>query len=157
MTREEVMAMEAGADLDDQVHVRVMGGCLHDAGFEHDPDGSHPMEGLLYVCKRGCGYSQHLGFGVNAIILWPRPEYSTDIAKAWTVVEKLKARGRALVVNDGTNHHPPTYEVQAGLDENGPWTFCAFEMPDGAWLSARAETAPLAICRAALLATLEAE
>lgn len=91
---------------------------------------------------------------VDSIQGW-RP--STEIASAWKVVEALRAQRRDLVLNDGT-YQPITYEVQAGYDAHGPWTFCCFALDGGIdSRSARAMTAPLAICRAALLTTLSEE
>lgn len=156
MKREEIHVMEAGEDLDDLVHVHVMGGCLHDEGFEGDSS-VHHEEGPFYRCKKGCGYGQIVGIGIRAVLLWPRPKYSTEIARAWEVVEALRARRQDLVLNDGS-YQPITYEIQAGLDAHGPWTFCCFALEGGINArSARAATAPLAICRAALLTTLSEE
>ena len=69
------------------------------------------------------------------------PEYTTDIAAAWDVVDKL---------NLLTNH------VLIGCDEDKLWQI--FDLKYGELVQASildAETAPLAICRAGLLVTLE--
>lgn len=66
------------------------------------------------------------------------PEFSTDIAAAWQVVEKLNA--------DGWGHRHSVYSPAA---ERPGW---AWEFAIGAKsFEGTAETAPLAICRAALL------
>ena len=63
----------------------------------------------------------------------PISEYSADIAAAWDVVEKMTDRGFLIRLTvDGKNEF-----------------WCAFKF------SATAKTAPLAICRAALLAVME--
>ena len=64
--------------------------------------------------------------------------YSTDIAAAWEVVEKMVSDGRVFIVKgDG---------VRTG-DHNPKWTVLVANMP-----RVDANTAPIAICRAALAA-----
>ncbi len=79
---------------------------------------------------------------------WPKgyddardiPPYSTDINAAWKVVEKLREDGLYLTMNaDAFSAGYPQFNPGSG------W-WCSFKY------SALAETAPLAICRAALLA-----
>ncbi len=77
------------------------------------------------------------------------PHYSTDIAAAWEVVEKFAHNHRNnLAVEMGFSHF--------GLVAypGGEW-FCSLGLNDGVTHSAKAETAPLAICRASLIAVLE--
>jgi hypothetical protein len=59
------------------------------------------------------------------------PPYSTDMSAAWEVVEKMRER-----------------EGYAGVESNHD----LWEASMGPWYVATAETAPLAICRAALAA-----
>ena len=76
------------------------------------------------------------------------PAYSTDIAAAWQVIEHMKERGLTVwfVSKEFAWQEAPHWE--AGL---------TVEPCDSGWLPqiqalASAETAPLAICRAALMA-----
>jgi len=66
------------------------------------------------------------------------PMYSTSIAAAWEVVEKLLSGGRSIVMTCGIDSLP-TFFVRIGDD---PGEFVA------------ENTAPLAICRAALKAVM---
>lgn len=66
----------------------------------------------------------------------PCPHYSTSIADAWQVVEKMKELGA---------------EINIGFYEK--WD-CEFDYPIGCNWRAVAETAPEAICKAALIAIL---
>ncbi len=65
--------------------------------------------------------------------------YSTDIAHAWTVLEKLRAFGWP---NVGTEQTPPFKWCCALILNHFPWRV----------ISEIADSAPLAICRAALRA-----
>lgn len=65
---------------------------------------------------------------------WPAP-YSTDIAAAWEVVERLAKTHRVL--------------VSGGIKL--PWQCDVMPHPFATPTFAEAETAPLAICRVALL------
>lgn len=71
--------------------------------------------------------------------------YSTDIAAAWTVVDHMRARAlvdRALRLESaGVGYIAAFYSHEHPLNRVGAF--------------AHGETAPLAICRAALLTTLE--
>lgn len=68
------------------------------------------------------------------------PRYSADIRLAWLVVEKVVADGMTVILNR--------------LDGNDHWTFCIGEgdAVNGEIAEAEGETAPQAICRAAILA-----
>ena len=73
------------------------------------------------------------------------PRYSTDIASAWLVVEKMRGRGWSIrLVDDVQPGH--AYIVEFWQDA-GPHTA----------LDARESSAPLAICKAALSAVSVAE
>jgi hypothetical protein len=67
------------------------------------------------------------------------PEYSTDIAAAWLVVERMRADGWW-----------PEVKYLVDWDNAAKW-YAACHRPPHQW-SATAATAPLAICRAALAA-----
>jgi len=101
MTREEILKMEAGTDLDKTITHKV----ISDDGFWH---------------------------GVKP--------YSTDIAAAWEVVEKMRSISEFSFVW----HRRPMAIFDKVNEEDKDL---------GDWVGA--ETAPLAICRAALLATLD--
>lgn len=85
------------------------------------------------------------GYGGAWITLAPprHPPYSTDIAAAWRVVGRLAGEYADVAVyalSDGT------YDCRIGeRNPGGDW--------GGDEVHADAETAPLAICRAALIAT----
>lgn len=74
------------------------------------------------------------------------PAYSTDIAAAWQVVERLTARGHSLGIKheplSQIAHLPPSPD-----DRVVPWK-CWFNNASSQWV----ETAPHAICLAALAA-----
>lgn len=80
---------------------------------------------------------------------WPKayddaldvPKYSTEISVAWQVVEKMKADGFPLRMNIDAE--------TAGYPGNNGVVWCAFKY------SAFGNTAPLAICRAALMTTAD--
>lgn len=71
------------------------------------------------------------------------PHYSTDNNAAWEVVEKLRGRGIAVTVSTlGTmNHQACAYTIWHEVSSATTW----------------AESAPLAICKAALKAVQEQE
>jgi hypothetical protein len=71
------------------------------------------------------------------------PHYSTDIAAAWQVVERMRDQG-------WTSHY-----TDLSLDSREPWHswhFTGTTPPNGPTLSAQASTVPHAICLAALRA-----
>jgi hypothetical protein len=165
LTKEAVLAMEAGAELDALVAERVMGWkrggandhtrpahrpskdfpgtVLGDFGGKgpHDYLESPGPAGRIYFC--GCPSSADL------------PAYSTSIADAWEVVEKLRI---AVAFLKHYNYETRTYEsawwakplIADGEEEGHTDSEIWFEEGD----EASAATAPLAIARAALLTTL---
>jgi hypothetical protein len=130
MTRDEIFAEPAGPRLDAWVAEKVMG-CL-----VHEEQG---LGRIRYCC--GCGYKRDRGEYPHGSDGYDGsrserdlPDYSTDIAAAWQVVEKFKQSGSFIQL------------------------WCGCSGPDAVW-SARihswivtADTVPLAICQAALLA-----
>lgn len=72
----------------------------------------------------------------------PVPKYSLDIASAWVAVENLGRRYMEVTVDTGSKS--PNCHVRVWKTMFPKWEQCA-----------AARTAPLAICRAALLAVLE--
>jgi O-glycosyl hydrolase len=112
-TRDEILNMPAGREMDELVATRVMGWDVH-------PHATH--------------YIRNDGKNVYFVICGEF-EPSSDIAAAWQVVEKM---------TDGET--PNDCEIHTTVRG---WR-CDFYRG-----SATAETAPLAICRAALIAALE--
>jgi len=128
MTKEEILAMEAGRELDALVDKGIFSGngCVHDL-YWVDPD--------EYVCSK-C----HKQF------VSPEPwAYSTDIAATWQAVDKMReelfsTRRRFLKALQ--------YLTVTRIEGTGETGMIAW--PDVFWL-----ITPEAICRAALLAKLE--
>lgn len=73
----------------------------------------------------------------------PVPRFSTDIAAAWEVVEKLKRLGYKIGIDSSPNDKSACVVME---DDNGDWISIAVET---------AETLPHAICRAALKAMIK--
>ena len=116
LTREEILALPAGAALDALVAEKVM-------GLEYGPD---YVEGLGPVE----GWADADGNGVDL------PAYSTDIAAAWQVVEKVGGYYALYWMAPGS--YGGRYGIQIHDDAS----------------HVTADAAPHAICLAALLATL---
>ena len=149
MTRDEILAMEAGRELDALV-AEAMGWIWlrfkpahdEDAEFVRKPYGPDTWEASLEH-KRANG-DEPLAH------LWDcdLPHYSTDIAAAWEVVEYMGPIPFSLRFQPADAWRTGDGEVYC----HAHWT-CWFE--GSVW--AEAPTAPLAICRAALLAAMEME
>ena len=69
--------------------------------------------------------------------------YSTNIAAAWQVVEKMSKEEMLDFAIRICNYETIRYEVSWQIEDGEDWKFCM------------ADTAPLAVCRAALIATME--
>ncbi len=124
MTDEEIDQMEAGPEMDALVAEFMIG--WRRAPSEDDPAG-------------WCWVTEHGRTRGSATALMPT--YSTNIAAAWQVVEKLKERFSSVLVE--TN--PRQYYVDIVTDKGTPSYYRTVA-------DAEADTAPLAICRAALKA-----
>ena len=119
--------MPAGRELDALVAEKVMGFCLcpYDPKWMRADTGSGIwIDGDTWRC------TDH---GKPAFTPWR--SYSTDIAAAWEVVEKMRE----------------DYEPRIELWDEG-WEVTILTGTDRGSASGRALTAPLAICRAALKA-----
>ena len=137
MTYDEIMALEAGRELDALVAEKVM-------GWKWDKGNS--LQHLLLGPDGAIGaVIFHDGIADDDGIVQPLdcPHYSTDIAAAWEVVEKLRR------ANDG--------EYLFTINDAGMW-YAKFldEHGEPVSRSGFCDTAPLAICRAGLLAVMEA-
>jgi hypothetical protein len=106
MTRDEILAMPAGKDIDDLVDEFVFG--------KPTPKDNNT---ILYIRNS--------------------KSYSTDISAAWEVVNAMEK-------------YSCDFAIKKGVDA---WSAI---VGGGAWIC-DAETAPLAICQAALLAVMEDE
>jgi len=149
LTRDAILALPAGPELDALVAERVLGipperwlSVCREQGhrtddYEYDPsDGDE--SGWCYMC----------GVSVCEAQKCP-PRYSTDIAAAWVVVEHLRER----------------WSLWVGPQSIGELWACEYTRSDQRQLFAfpgesdgpfvTAETAPLALCRAALLTPQE--
>ena len=136
MTRDEILAMEAGRELDALVAEKVMGFAIM-------------RENDMPVMRNSFYDPRLIGIGGQRL---PPPLFSADIAPAWGVVEQLVGEDRA---GPGL-YFQMTHDWNEGY---GTWaTFDWKGVTDTHPLyTARADTAPLAICRAALLAVMEAD
>jgi len=139
MNRDAILNMPAGREMDALIAERVMG----------QIDFSHPdivyLEGATEDGQDGWSgyYCPRCGAGETAAV----PEvkctrhYSTDIAAAFAILDKL--------LSAGLNWQVSTADM-AGLQERYYCTITDFRAFRN--YGAFADTAPLAICRAALLA-----
>lgn len=137
MTKEEVLAMEAGRELDLLVAEEIFG---IEVEWDYSPlDLNHVLPKLPFRKGESRVAIDPSAHGVENTIC----KYSTDIAAVWPVVEKLSP----LIVQIA--HYPSRSSHTAWVieDRNGSFTVAEVE----------AKTAPEAICKAALLAKLEVE
>jgi hypothetical protein len=144
LTKEQIEKMEAGREMDALIAEKVLG--LSDWHIRHsDEDG----DGNLYFCE----------------IKDELPHYSTDIAAAWQVIEKIKSKQKCLFTiqrgvlafaGEPKDRNPEDYHWwEVGWMNQVVYTdwgqlVHAYRFD----LSVQAETLPLAICRCALLTTL---
>jgi len=132
MTREEILKLEPGSELDRLVAEKVM-------GWKQGPDFWVSYEGIIHL-SAGEVSPGHI---VYREAPWSP---SSDIAEAWSVVEKLVNLGWLVNLlspwkGNATQH----------------WTCYAERQGKSGWekLKAAGDSAPLTICRAALLAVME--
>jgi hypothetical protein len=124
MTRDEILKMKAGIDMDILIVTRVM-------GYERLPFPACPS-----LQKPTTG-------GVE--VLYDCPRYSTYIAAAWEVVEKMKSNGWDFFMENAWRNR---------ISKNVWW--CMFENDDCEMEFCSEDiTAQLAICKAALLAVMK--
>ena len=131
MTKEEVFAMEAGRDLDVLVAEEILG---IEVEWDYSPlDPNHVLPRLPFHKGESRVAIDSSAHGVENTIY----KYSTDISAAWQVVEKML---------------PPS-QIHRCLDDTY-WVVFGFNTMIKPHIEAK--TAPEAICKAALLAKLEA-
>lgn len=105
------------------------------AGVEIDRLVAEKVLGHRWSDARWAGFYEDAGYG----------HYSSNIAHAWEVVEKLRDRGiRLAIVQTGAGW-------LVGQDDGGGYVG-EHTVDIRLFSSAEADTAPLAICRAALAA-----
>lgn len=124
LSREQVLAMEAGAEIDGLVAERVMGWDRISGSEFRRPDGS-----VAETVEQPFPHQ-----------IQPPWRPSTDIVAAWWVVEKC-------AVTPGAGWP----KIEAAEFSGKAWKCCL------GMASSTAPTAPLAICRAALLSAIGAE
>ena len=130
MTKEEILAMEAGERLSELVAERIMKECYH----QHWEDKKWSI--FCRKCGESTFYHQH------------SQAYSTDISAAWKVVEKMVGGGYAFCFDWASGKIATV--IRCIFEEN----FSKAESEESEWTEGKA--APEAICKAALLAQLEA-
>lgn len=160
MTREEILAMPAGREMDALVAEHIFGYRWVQAP-KHDAKGPLPEQGRVLAppdLPEDMIHWPPIGV-VGPHFFTAVHRWSERIESAWKLVEHFRdASPRRAILNDGT-YYQPRFEIQTGDGgHNGPPFFCAFELPGGidsrcAW----GDTAPLAICRAALMTVLPSE
>jgi hypothetical protein len=127
MTRDEIENTPAGKEMDALIAREIFGMTI-DKTFK----GEWVVNPSYYVGS--LGESRARGWA-------PKP-YSTDIAAAWQVWEKLVEMERYPTLHQGPDEND---------DSN---TYAYIELVNPADINAWADTVPLAICRAALLAVM---
>jgi len=133
MNAEQIRNMEAGRELDALVAERVMGRKWYtmvtpggERSMMHEP--GHV---LIYLTEK---YGLVPGrTEIGFVDMSSIPAYSTDIGAAWEVVERLLEMGHYFSLHPNCFYQPPVWGVH--LDVLGV---------------VRANTLPLAVCRAAL-------
>ncbi len=137
MTRDEILKLEANSETDALIAVSVMG--WRRMSWE---------KAYGQVGRTTLTPYWHSQDGKHAANVEDDDDYdcpqdgwhpSSDIVAAWEVVEKLKKR--------------PVICLNVWHDDSG-WC-CSLNFIGGRYDAVRADTAPLAICRAALLAVME--
>jgi hypothetical protein len=133
MTRDEILSMEAGRELDALVAEQVMGWKRETYSFNNWRDGkveSMELSGLMGPD------------GLREVDQFPF--YSTDIAAAWEVVEKLEEENIARLEL-----------TRLGWDWQKTWRVSFFTTAVSEGAIVEGDIVPLTICRAALLALEE--
>lgn len=144
----EQRELTAGRELDALVAEKVMGwrrslGCF-------DNRNNWNPEGVILVPFPGTEYGPKREWTTNPITNTRNvPHYSTDIAAAWEVVERLRENG--WVIGIGIDDEP--WEDPAGGGTHGCSLLgCNRGRTDATDIREYADTTPLAICLAALKA-----
>ena len=135
MTREEIQNMSAGREMDALIAEKIFGWSWN--GNFLLPPSDHPASVNHWCAEWDDDGRPH----------W-LPNYSTDLTTAWEVVEKIgEWRGFEFLMR---RYCMSEKQWQAGWFEDG---YDGYETR----VSAESELPALSICRAALLAVMEAE
>lgn len=138
MTKEEILKMEAGRELDALIAERIFGW----------------KEGTLEEYK---AQVEKYGEGATAFdemnIL---PHYSAEIAAAWEVVKMMADQGIEVIVAEGFHGNLSACLMFEGIATPYPpkdvfFNLASLQHPRRWHENVQAETVPLAICRASLL------
>jgi hypothetical protein len=138
MTKDEILNMPAGREMDALIAEKVM-------GWKRPPSGNGWNVTTLFKRKTPDGQNLQVAWVGDGMV-----EFSADISAAWEVVEKMNQMkwrfySRSITYNDGLIYKSIAAQFQnehaLGIDTG----------------YIDAETMSLAICRAALLTTLESE
>ena len=129
MNRDEISKVHAGREMDMLIAVEVMGWRV-DAETAYSPSGS--------------ANARQVEMGEPWL-----PYYSTDMSDAWMVMEKMESHPDEILLS--LSRHGTTHE---NLVWGATFRECRGQQKDFYF---EANTAPLAICRAALLTNKKAE
>ena len=129
----EESSPKAGIELDALVALRVM-----DIKRLHYPGYAGDGKKVPYYIPSGSSWATH------AMTSVPLPKYSTEIAAAWLVVDKMRGRW----ATNGSAAAAGVFRLEQ--DDEGGFRVALGEGPDSAERSVTAPSAPEAICRAAL-------
>jgi hypothetical protein len=138
MTRDEILNMPEGEEIDRLVAAAI-------GATEYDHDFTDP--GNCSKCHRERDWHSGRVYPDGKMTCDIPDLYSTDIAAAWEVVEKISEQKNAQVYicTNFSSEFGDTFYVEIYKNWDGE--------QEQILTSATAETAPLAICRVALLAT----
>lgn len=128
--------MKAGRELDILIAEKVMGWTrepINPLSIEPDRRGWLNVNGYYFSHPDATTYENE-----------KLPKYSTNIAAAWEVVEKIKMEKCMININEDATFSSVQIERFHPLPTGGTWS-CIVESSDG-------ESAPHAICLAALKA-----
>ena len=135
MNKDEILEMQAGRELDALIAERVMGWTKVSKTVSRWTEGTEIREKIVWEGKAPDDLKCSSPIEIK--------KYSTGIAAAWQVVEKIRGMYECKSHNG----------IVVMSDPDGWYA----EFPEPIWSDATEKTAPLAICRAALLATLESD
>lgn len=145
MTRDEILNMQAGREMRRAIAENV---------YKWKLEQNHGFAGGNFWVGDGCLFGNRRESDL--------PEWDTDITAAWEVVEKISEMlfSEKLSISDGYNYltlsrlgYKTGYAASFDCIFNDNW----YEDITEYKFAARAETAPLAICCAALLAVMDAQ
>ena len=152
MTKEEILAMGAGEELDKLVATEVMGEPIPEFTPENALDlqlAGNPVKSPMGCWLCLCEYDQ------GDVSLWKPLSFSTDTLAAGQIVEKdgawdIKKRYRPYPEDPPGSPGRPTYQAAIQISDYDPYEDELFNKWSGR--SSWCWTLPEAICKAALLA-----